>query len=275
MRKPWLIKTVFAAAVIFTVLCTVLAAAEFVQFFVLEIPVSFLVAMLIADVVCPFILWEVYYSLTHDSLGNKIKPSAEPVYKKDVFRNDKPEGRFVFSEDTVCEKIGKIAECFKFDMKYNLSWDILEVPDYSISLIDKFWKNSFKISISEDCISICSQLLYPYDHYDYKYSFEFYDDAFSEQKAHRYTHEDHDFEYTKFSSDMIFGDKSNDEIFDIIEKIIEALYGAKSMTYETAETEDGKESFTFYLDAPDYYGYTETTEIGNFKFILNGGNQNG
>lgn len=49
------------------------------------------------------------------------------------------------------------------------------------------------------------------------------------------------------------------------------------MTYETDETEDGRESFTFYLNAPDYYGYTETTEIGTFKFILNqenGGTEN-
>lgn len=75
----------------------------------------------------------------------------------------------------------------------------------------------------------------------------------------------------------MFDNLSDDEIFAIIEKIIEALYGAAYMTYETAESEDGKESFTFYLNAPDYYGYTETTEIGNFKFILNkdnGGDKN-
>lgn len=70
---------------------------------------------------------------------------------------------------------------------------------------------------------------------------------------------------------------SDGKIFEIIEKIIEALYGAKSMKYETIEADDGKQSFIFYLDAPDYYGYSETTEIGNFKFILNkdnGGDKN-
>ncbi|MDE6746101.1 MAG: hypothetical protein K2J72_05620 [Oscillospiraceae bacterium] len=93
-----------------------------------------------------------------------------------------------------------------------------------------------------------------------------------------YTYSDDDFEHTIFSSDIFFDNLSDDEIFDIVEKIIETLYGARSMKYETIEADDGKEGFIFYLDAPDYYGYSETTEIGNFKFILNkenGGNQNG
>lgn len=273
MRKNRLIKLIFAAAVIVTVIYSVFAVDEIFRFLTLEIPVSSLVTALIPDVVCPVIMWQVYYSLTHDSLGNKIKPSAEPVCKKDLPNQT---GRFVFPEDTVCEKIGKIAERFKLDMKYNLFRDIFEIPDYSISLTKKFEKNSFKINISEDCISICSHLLdsYVHNYYEFSYNFVFLDDAFSERKGHKYTYEDHDFEYMKFTSNMMFGDKSDDEIFDIVEKIIDALYGATSMTYETAETEEGKENFTFYLDAPDYYGYTETTEIGNFKFILNGGKQN-
>lgn len=102
-----------------------------------------------------------------------------------------------------------------------------------------------------------------------------FDDSMPNCKARTFADEDDD--TIGFSSDILFDDLSDDEIFDIIEKIIEALYGAKFIEYETIEAEDGKQSFIFYLDAPDYYGYSETTEIGNFKFILNnenGGNQN-
>ena len=95
------------------------------------------------------------------------------------------------------------------------------------------------------------------------------------KKAHKHVDLDRGFEFNEFSNDISVKDLSDDEIFDIVEKIIEALYGAISMDYEIITADDGKESFIFYLDAPDYYGYTETTEIGNFKFILNkenGGN---
>lgn len=107
------------------------------------------------------------------------------------------------------------------------------------------------------------------------YYFELVDDSLDSFKAQMCTDYEYTYQSHEFSSDIFFDNLSDDEIFDIIEKIIEALYGARSMKYETAETDDGKESFIFYLDAPDYYGYSETAEIGNFKFILNqenGGN---
>lgn len=238
-----------------------------------------MVTLFLIAALCVFLLLELHHSLTHDCMGRKIKPPANSVYKNPVKYVPSQNGRFLFSESTVREKIGKIAERFKLEMKYTLELDPLEIPDYIVFLTDKSEKNYFKINISDDCISIISKKLDSYDsiYYTFRYSFDFFDDAFGEQKAHKYTESDHDFEHIIFSSSIMFDNLSDDEIFAIIEKIIEALYGAAYMTYETAEAEDGKESFTFYLDAPDYYGYTETTEIGNFKFILNkenGGDKN-
>lgn len=166
--------------------------------------------------------------------------------------------------------MGKIAERFKMKINYNKPYKQYE---YSISLIGK---QSFNVKITPNRISIATWFL--------EYYFVMFDDSMPHCKAcsHMDFYEDEYEEVyaatTGFSSNISFNDLSNDEIFDIIEKIIEAIYGAKSMEYETIEADDGNESFIFCLDAPDYYGYTETTEIGNFKFILNkenGGNQNG
>ncbi len=178
------------------------------------------------------------------------------------YAKDPEKYRFAFSEKTVYEKIEKIAKHFKLKLKINFK--SYRKHEYGFRLIGK---NSFYISIVPHYISIS-----PW--YE-DYYFMLYDDSMSNFKACNIVDKDDD--NIGFSSDISFNDLSDDEIFDIIGKIIEALYGATFMTYETAESEDGKESFTFYLDAPDYYGYTETTEIGNFKFILNkdnGGDKN-
>ena len=188
-------------------------------------------------------------------------------------------GRFVFDEDFFFKKMITIAKRFdlKFSYKTSQSWDSDKVLWYEAVLTGKY---NFELSFRDDMISITPVCFNDYNHYKYvySYSFVFLDDAFVERKACEYEYSDQDLEYFEhivFSSDILFCGLSNDEIFDIVEKIIEALYGAKSMNYETIKADDGKESFIFYLDAPDYYGYTETTEIGNFKFILNkenGGN---
>ncbi len=227
---------------------------------------------------------ELHYSLTHDSLGRKIKPPAKPVYKKSERESPirpytpTPTGRFVFDEDYFFEKIVNIAKRFKLKLSYDVTdydnecdCDLLM---YKAHLTGKY---NFELLLFDNTISIKPIGLNVHNCYVFSYSFEFLDDILSERKAHKYIYADRGFEQTFFYSDLSFNDMSDDEIFDIIEKIIEALYGATSMTYETAEAEDGRESFTFYLDAPDYYGYTETTEIGNFKFILNqenGGTEN-
>lgn len=284
MRKPWLIKSVFAAAVLCTCLGVVAVLAEFAVYSISkmqDVSAPNLIPAITIAAVCSFLLWEFHYSLTHDSLGRKIKSSVEPIYKKTEVEQYNPSpyipppiGRFVFDEDFFLKKMRNIADRFDLKLSYETSqsWDNDEVLWYEAALTGK---NYFKLSFRDDMISITPIGLNVHNYYSFSYNFEFFDDVFSERKAHKYIHADRDFEHTEFTSDIMFDDLSDDEIFDIVEKIIEALYGAKYMEYETIEADDGKESFIFYLDAPDYYGYSETTEIGNFKFILNkenGGN---
>ena len=239
--------------------------------------------------VCSVLLYGLHHSLTHDCMGRKIKPPAKPVYKKTdmgdgtVLRytppsshDPMPPNRFVFDEDFFFNKMITIAKRFDLKLSYTVSnsWDNDEILWYKAALAGKYY---FELSFRDDMISITPVGLNVHNCYDFSYSFELFDDDFSDIKSHKYTYEDRGFEFTGFPNDISVNDLSDDEIFDIIEKIIEVLYGATSMKYETIEAEDGKESFIFYLDAPDNYGFSETTEIGNFKFILNkdnGGDKN-
>lgn len=289
MRKPWLIRTVFAAAVICTGFSVLAVLAEFALYSISkmrDVSVPNLMTVIITAAVCSFLLWEFHYSLTHDSLGRKIKPLAESIYKKtEVARNTPPlpyiptpTGRFIFDEDFFFEKMIAIAKRFKLKLSYDVS-DYDNEYDCDLCMYDAYLtgKNNFELFFCDNIISITPTDLNVHNCYKLSYSFELFDDYLSDKKAHKYIHADRDFEVNRFINDISVNDLSDDEIFDIIEKIIEALYGASFMEYETIEAEDGKESFIFYLDAPDYYGYSETTEIGNFKFILNkenGGNLN-
>lgn len=248
MRKE---KLIFAAAV----LCTALLAILF--FAVLFFQDISLINAAAAVSVCCFLLWMAYHSLTHDCMGRKITPGAAPV--QNISRTaEPPKGRFVFSEETVIKQMNRIAKRFKlnFITQHN-------APD---AFFYHYWyssagRKSFQIAFRPAAISIATSFN------GFSCWFEFLDDSQPEQKARLAIDEDND--AVIFSSDILFDKLSDDEIFGIIEKIIYALYGAVYMKYDTLTSEDGKKSFTFYLDAPDYYGYTETTEIGNFKFILN------
>ena len=284
MRKPWLIKLVSAAAV----LCTVIASMLIIA--VVILPNGDALKLSAAAAVVCFLLWEFHYSLTHDSLGRKINPSVVPIYKKPetaqyntlqykpVPYTPLPTGRFVFSKDIFLGKMKKIAERFKLRLSCEVSWyfnecDEDELPMYEAVLTGKY---NFEITCFDDKISIIPIDLNVHNYYNFRYNFDLLDDNLRDyKKAHKHVDLDRGFEFNEFSNDISVKDLSDDEIFDIVEKIIEALYGAISMDYEIITADDGKESFIFYLDAPDYYGYTETTEIGNFKFILNkenGGN---
>lgn len=281
MGKSRLTKAVFIAAVVCTVLGVKLIIAEFILCRISEmqdVSAQNLMLAIIISAVCSFLLWEFHYSLTHDNLGRKIKSSAQPVYKKTTQEYKSPKGRFIFSEDIINEKVGKIAERFKLEMSCKIERNQFGSLSYFVAFLDG--NSSFKIRIHNRGISILAHSLISCEFINGKnyycyYYFELVDDSLSSFKAQRCTDYEYTYESNEFSSDIFFDNLSDNEIFDIVEKIIEALYGAKSMKYETIEADDGKESFIFYLDAPDYYGFSETTEIGNFKFILNkenGGN---
>ncbi len=183
-----------------------------------------------------------------------------------------PIGRFVFSEETVREKMGKIVERFKLGIQYRPN------RPYTTDCY-LFGKSNFSIYISGSLIRISATSLIVCEPLDlseplsrkkyYKYYTFCFTDSSTSGKSGVYVEYEFGHENIFFYSDISFNDLSDDEIFGIIEKIIYALYGAVSMEYDTVTSEDGKKSIIFYLDAPDYYGYTETTEIGNFKFILN------
>lgn len=103
-----------------------------------------MVTLFIIAALCVFLLLELHHSFTHDCMGRKIKPPAKPVYKKTVKYVPSQNGRFLFSENTIREEIGKIAERFKLEMKYTLELDLLEIPDYIVFLTDKSEKNILK-----------------------------------------------------------------------------------------------------------------------------------
>lgn len=207
------------------------------------------------------------------TISEKMNRKEKAVTVQNTNRKaEPPKGRFVFSEETAREKMDRIAERFKLGIQYRAN------RPYTTDCY-LFGKSKFGICIRSSLIEISAisliacEPLYPSEplsrkKYHKYYTFCFPDDS-TGGKAGVYTEYEFGFENIFFFSDITFNDLSDEEIFGIIEKMICALYGAVSMEYKTTESEDGKKNITFYLDAPDYYGYTETTEIGNFKFILN------
>ncbi|MDE6595846.1 MAG: hypothetical protein K2K44_07550, partial [Oscillospiraceae bacterium] len=188
-----------------------------------------MIPIILVTAVCSFLLWEFHYSLTHDSLGRKIKPSAAPVYKKEQREYTPPKGRFVFSEDIINEKVGRIAERFKLKMSCKIEHNQFGSLSYFVAFLDG--NSSFKVRIDNKVISIlahslisCEQINGKY--YSCYYYFELLDDSLDSFKAQRSTDYEYSYESTDFSSDIFFDNLSDDEIFNIVEKIIEALYGA-------------------------------------------------
>lgn len=173
--------------------------------------------------------------------------------------------------------MGRIAERFKLRMyieksQYKLlscSKSSSEIFKYRISLMGKY---SFIVEIDFGDISIR-----PADLAQKSFALCVCDKSVGGFRAYMDDIYFYDEEDVVFPCEISAEDLSDDEIFGIIEKIIDALYGARNVKYEVIDNHKifNRFNFTFYLDAPDYYGYTETTEIGNFKFILNkenGGN---
>ena len=217
MRKPWFIKTVFAAAVICTGFSVLAVFAEFALYSISQmqgVSVPNLITVIIITAVCSFLLWELHYSLTHDSLCRKIKPPAEPIYKKtEVARNTPPPyiptptGKFTFDEDFFFEKMIAIAKRFKLKLSYEVS-DYDNEYDCDLCMYDAYLtgKNNFELSFCDNMISITPTDLNVHNCYKLSYSFELFDDCLSDKKAHKYIHADQDFEVNRFINDISVND---------------------------------------------------------------------
>lgn len=272
------VKIITAGAVTVTVVGVLLLTAgiilnvKFPQFYDVSV-VLLTVGSVFVITVMP-LTWIFRYMLTRVTLEEKLErlnnPSVEYYAAAKV-----PKMRFNFKENAVREEFGKIAE------KYDLTADITV-------------RRCEILPFGSDCSPKMEYIIYMYDgkkHYNYG------------RKHHNYFHVYIQQDYIEFSapavcgdvflllddiartnrfeildesyvSEIVFDKLSDSEIFNIIERLVYVLYGAVGLKAEKREIDLYRKyytayEYTFYLDAPDYYGYTETTEIGNFKFILN------
>ena len=162
------VKIVFAAAVICTGLGALAVLAEFALYSISktqDVYAPSLIPIIVIAALGSFLFWEFYYSLTHDSLGCKIKPPAEPIYKKnEVAWNTPPwsyiptpTGRFVFDdEDFFFERMNNIANRLKLRLSYEVSAYDNEY-DYDLLMYDAklTGKYNFELSCCDNMISIC------------------------------------------------------------------------------------------------------------------------
>lgn len=272
-------KPVFIAAVA----CTLLGAALVpVGIALYEIPERYDAAVNVLSAATAFLtlfsplLWVAHYAMTHMSVEEAEEIMNTPPPAEFIPAAKVPKMRFNFKEETVREAFGKIAERYKMDIRIDVQnyeifpfgYDHTPKKGYDIKLYCKRCL-CFSVDIIQDGITFIAYGVRT------KAIFLFLDDF-----ARTNNIEIHNSE--AFVNEMIFNDFSDGEIFDIIEKMIYVLFNVTDMTVEKTESSLYRRyytpyGYTFYLDAPDYYGYTETTEIGNFKFILNkenGGNPN-
>ncbi len=217
------------------------------------------------------LIWIFYWALTHESTEQKLEkinsyiPPVEMIPAPRV-----PKTRFNFKEDVVRNTIEAIAQKYKFKLIFNTqNYEILPFghncspkKGYYICLWDKKTPiNYFSIRIYPEIIIFDApqvmgcKILLADDIARTNYLGFAEDTAISE---------------TEFTA------LTDNEIFDIIEKMIDVLYGAVDIKVKKAESMLYRKyyqayDYTFHVDAPDYYGYTETVTIGNFKFIINGG----
>ncbi|MBD5139305.1 MAG: hypothetical protein HDT24_08355 [Ruminococcus sp.] len=222
------------------------------------------------------LMWVFRYMFTRDTLEDQLERLNNPSVE--FYRAQKqPKMRFNFKEEAIREAFGKIAEKYKMTVYIDVQNyeiipfgnDCLPKKGYNIRFYDK--RSKFvTVDIIQDGITFFTHKTRTEE------IFLFLDDF---SRTNNIKVHDGDI----FANEIFFDDLSDNEIFDIIEKMIYVFYNVTDMTVEKTEKDLYRKHYTaydyvFYLDAPDYYGYSETTEIGNFKFILNkknGGNQNG
>ncbi len=220
------------------------------------------------------LIWIFYWGLTHESAEQKLEKINSYVPPVEIIPAPKvPKTRFNFKEDIIQNSFNAIAEKYKYKIKIDVqNFEILPFGSdcspkkgYRIILIDA--QNPFTIYIRPECIEFCKVFSS-----DNEFYFLFADDFARTNYL--------GFSENTYICEMEFTNLSDNEIFDIIEKMIDTLYGASDIKVKKTESMLYRKhyqayDYTFYVDEPDYYGYTDTVTIGNFKFIINGGFNNG
>lgn len=269
-------KPVFATAIICTLIGVILIAAGIFLYSIpkyYDISVTVLTAATVISLLAAPLLWLAYYVMTHFSADEALEYLNAPPETEYFPAPKSPKQRFNFKEEDVRAAFGKIAE------KYKMS-HYIDVQNYEILPFgyDCLTKKRYNIRFVSGHVIFCTVSIF-------QEGITF--SAYNMSEPAKFLFLD-DFSRTNnlgigngniFVSEIFFDALSDEEIFGIIEKMIYVLYGVSEMSAEKTEKSLYRKYYTaydyvFYLDAPDYYGYTETTEIGNFKFILNGGKQN-
>lgn len=221
------------------------------------------------------LMWIFRYMLTRDTVEEQLERLNNPSVEVRLAPK-MPKMRFNFKEEAVREAFGKIAEKYKMTVYIDVqNYEIIPFghdcstkKGYNIRFYDK--RSKFvTVDIIQDGVTFSTHRT------NAEEVFLFLDDF---SRTNNIGINDGDI----FVNEVFFDELSDKEIFDILEKMIYIFYNVTNMTVEKTEKSLYRKYYTaydyvFYLDAPDYYGYSETTEIGNFKFILNkdnGGDKN-
>ncbi len=270
------VKIITVGAVTVTIVSVLLLTAgiilnvKFPQFYDVSV-VLLTVGSVFVITVMP-LMWIFRYMLTRVTLEEKLErlnnPSVEYFAAQRI-----PKMRFNFKENTVNDAFKKIAEKYKLEMNIKVSnYEILPfgsdcTPKKGYDIYLHGSKTKYTVSIQQDFIVFSAPSV--------SESVFVLADDIARTNYFKISEE-------SFVSEINFSELSDSEIFNIIERLVYVLYGAVGLKAEKREIDLYRKyytayEYTFYLDAPDYYGYTETTEIGNFKFILNqknGGKEN-
>ena len=223
-------------------------------------------------------MW-VEYLLNHrdKSLQQSMKKIEEVIPPAEYFFSNQPKYRFYFDEVTIRSRFAQVAEKYKLilDIKVKNVEIIGKSPEksYNIKMCDS--NNSFEISIVP-----CGIDFYREVSIQKYFLFSIYDDYVKENEFdYDFSDDEKDENIEEFVYEAKINKLCNNEIFDIIEKLISVMYGAVKIEYEKTPTTRFSQKYQaydyiFYVSAPDNDN-SETVTIGNFKFIINGGLLNG
>lgn len=271
-------KVIFYLALALTVILVILLFAGIILN--VNCPEYYSISVTLLSVSAPglifsLLIWIFYWALTHDSMEQKMEKLASYIPPVEYIPAPAmPKMRFNFKEYIVREAFISIAEKYKLQMTIEIqNFEILPFgadcspkKGYYICLWDKRTHNNyFSVEIYHDAVIFGAPKATDCH-------FIFADDI---ARTNYFKFAD-----GNFICETEFNKLSDDEFFDIIEKLIDVMYGAVSIEAEKSEITLYRQhyqayNYIFHVDSPDYYGYTETVTIGNFKFIINGGLENG